>query len=61
MFRKQPRIKQISSTSSGDFLFVFGLGADGKAYIWHSDKCVWLLHKQVSPEQAEKNLKAQNG
>ena len=45
MFKRKLKIKQISSTTGGDFLFVFGLGNDGKIYLWHSDKTAWLLHE----------------
>ena len=46
MFRKL-KITQISSTSVGDFLFVFGIGNDGKVYAWHSKSAEWKLHKDV--------------
>ena len=44
MFRK-PKIKAITSCSSGDFLFVFGLGSDGNMYLWDAVTLSWVLHK----------------
>lgn len=58
MLGKKAKILSITSCSSGDFLFVFGLGSDGACYIWNSEKCEWLLHKAISPqEQAERDGK----
>jgi len=50
--KKGPHITQITSCSSGDFLFVFGLGSDGACYIWNSTQLEWLLHKAVDPNAA---------
>ena len=36
MFKENPKIKSVTSCSSGDFLFVFGLGKDGMMYICNS-------------------------
>lgn len=51
MFRRR-FIKQITSCTAGDFLFVFGLGRDGNMYIWNSIQEKWLPHVNVMPEQA---------
>lgn len=49
LFRKGPKIVSLTSCSSGDFLFVFGLGSDGGVYVWNSQVCEWLPHRAVDP------------
>lgn len=49
-FKKNPKIKQITSCSSGDFLFVFGLSRDGRMYVWNSNDCVWMPHINTQAE-----------
>lgn len=53
MFKHKPKIKQITSTSSGDFLFVFGLGRDGRCYVWNSLQEKWLPHVNVVQPEGE--------
>jgi len=42
----KPKIKQISAVPKPGYGFaVFGLGYDGKVYVWDIDTCEWLLEK----------------
>lgn len=53
MFKKNPKIVSITSCSSGDFLFVFGMAKNGAVYVWNSVQCQWLPHKNVEQEAPE--------
>lgn len=44
LFRRKLKIKQITSTSAGDYLFVYGLGNDGQIYTWYSREERWKLN-----------------
>jgi hypothetical protein len=50
MFSRKVKIKEVTSCSSGDFLFVFGLGHDGRMYIWNAIQEKWLPHVQTITE-----------
>ena len=51
--KKQPKIVQISMAASGDFIFTFGLGRDGKVYSWNATTVEWVLHEIKAPVEAE--------
>lgn len=51
IFSKKPPIKQITSCSSGDLLFNFGLGADGLVYVWNATFNEWRPHIVKQPGQ----------
>jgi len=55
MFKKNPKIVSITSCSSGDFLFVFGLAKNGAVYIWNSANCQWLPHQNQQQPAPEAN------
>lgn len=55
MFKRKLKIKSICATSSGEYLFTFGLGRDGRCYVWNTIQEAWLPHVQVvqSPPKTE--------
>lgn len=46
MFKRQPKIKSIAMAGSGDYIFTFGLGRDGKVYSWNVTTGKWQIHTQ---------------
>lgn len=53
MFKKNPKIKFITSCASGDFLFVFGMDKRGAVYVWNSVQCAWLPHRNMEQSAPE--------
>lgn len=53
MFRKKLKIKQITSCGEGGYVFVYGLGNDGRIYSWNTATQDWQLNELPKQEAAD--------
>lgn len=48
-FRRPLKITRLSAVGEAGYVFIYGLGNDGKVYTWHVREAVWKLHLDTSP------------